>query len=261
MSNQIRCVGCGYNRPESEITCLRCLTTCKIELANLPILLREAEKFLQPGQSGGSSSGERTIGVNVSALDFVAGHDLLDVLYSWQDLIRELLVLEPRLHLRGSVQARVENAVEFIQVHWEWFSRQDDFIGDFIREIRSLHSRGISITGQNQPKVRQISCPTDLGDEKCGRKLSVDATDLTAEIECKKCKRVWTTLWLLQVALDQNKADVWLDADAIEKFTGISANHIRKVGRKLDVPKLGSLYNLPKFLIAYEKSIQKGKVK
>ena len=87
MTDQIRCYGCNYLKPESEVTCLRCLATCKIELANLPILLRQAEGYLQPGNGGqGSSSGERTIGVNVSALDFVTGHDLLGVLYSWQDL-------------------------------------------------------------------------------------------------------------------------------------------------------------------------------
>ena len=254
MTDQIRCFGCGYNKPESEVTCLRCLTTCKIELANLPILLRQAGGFLQPGSGGrGSSSGERTIGVNVSALDFVAGHDLLGTLYAWQDLTRDLLGLHERLTLRGDVQSLVERAVEFLQVHWEWFSKQDDFIGDFIREIRGLHSRGMAITGQNQPKVRQIGCPTDTGTGLCGRKLTVDGSDLNAVIECKRCKTNWTTSWLIQVALDQPHADVWVDAEAIAQYKNLSPNHVRKVAKKWSVPQIGSLYHLPKFLAEYEK--------
>ena len=258
MTNQIRCYGCNYLKPESEVTCLRCLATCKIELANLPILLRQAEGYLQPGNGGhGSSSGERTIGVNVSALDYVAGHDLLGVLYAWQDLTRDLLVLEPRLNLRGDVQAKVENAVEFILVHWEWLSKQDDFANDFIREIRGLLSRGMAITGQNQPKVRQIGCPTDTGTGLCGRKLTVDGSDLNAVIECKRCKTNWTTSWLIQVALDQPHADVWVDAEAIALYKGLTPNHVRKIGKKYSVPQIGSLYHLPKFLIEYEKQSRK----
>jgi hypothetical protein len=261
MSNQIRCHGCGYQRPESEVICLRCLTTCKIELANLPILLREAGKHLQPGNGGqGSSSGERTIGVNVSALDFVAGHDLLGTLYAWQDLTRDLLGLEERLTLRGDVQAKVENAVEFLQVHWEWLSQQTDFVGDFIVEIRSLHSRGIAITGQSQPKVRQIACPADYRGTTCGRKLTVDGSDLHAVIQCGRCKTQWTTHWLIQVALSQPQADVWVDAEAIAQYKNLSASQVRKVAKKLSVPQIGSLYNLPKFLAAHEKLVSKGKV-
>ena len=258
MTDQIRCYGCNYLKPESEVTCLRCLATCKIELANLPILLRQAEGYLQPGNGGqGSSSGERTIGVNVSALDYVTGHDLLGVLYSWQDLIRDLLVLEPRLNLRGDVQAKVENAVEFIQVHWEWLSKQDDFATDFIREIRGLHALGMAITGQNQPKVRQIVCPADFRGKTCSNKLSVDGADLNAIIECKKCKTSWTTSWLIQVALAVPEADVWVDAEAIALYKGLTPNHVRKIGKKYSVPQIGSLYHLPKFLIEYEKQSRK----
>ena len=258
--NYLRCSGCGFPKPESEVTCLRCLTTAKIQLADLPILLRQAEGFLQPGNGGrGSSSGERTIGVNVEALNFITGHDLLGILYGWQDLIRDLLGLEDRLTLRGPVQSKVGNAVEFIQVHWEWFRRQDEFIGDFIREIRTLHSRGMSITGQSEPKVTQIVCPSDYDGGICGRKLTVDGSDLNALIECGKCKRAWTTSWLIQVVLDQPNADVWLDAEAIARYKKLSPNHVRKVAKKWSVPQLGSLYHLQKFLIAHEKLLAKGK--
>ena len=262
MSDQIRCFGCGYNKPISEVTCLRCLATCKIELANLPILLRQADTddFLQPkrsGLGGGSRSGRIPPGHDENTMDYVAGHDLLGVLYSWQDLIRDLLVLEPRLNLRGDVQAKVENAVEFILVHWEWLSKQDDFATDFIREIRGLHALGMAITGQNQPKVRQIVCPADFRGKTCSNKLSVDGSDLNAIIECKKCKTSWTTSWLIQVALAVPEADVWVDAEAIALYKGLTPNHVRKIGKKYSVPQIGSLYHLPKFLIEYEKQSRK----
>ena len=244
------------------MTCLRCLTTAKIQLSELPILLREAGEFLQPGNGGrGSSSGERTIGVNVEALNFITGHDILGVLYGWQDLIRDHLAMHDRLVLLGPVQSKVERAVEFLQVHWEWFKNQDEFIGDFIREIHTLHSRGMAITGQNLLKVRQIACPTDLDKTICGRKLTVDGSDLNAVIECGKCRRLWTTSWLIQVALDQVNADVWLDAEAIAFYKNLSPNHVRKVAKRWGVPQFGSLYHLPKFLKAYEKLTEKGKMK
>ena len=258
MSDQIRCSGCGYNKPTSEEICLRCLATCKVELNNLPHLLIQAGDYLQPGSGGrGSSSGERTIGVNVSALDFVQGADLLGTLYGWQDLTRDLLGLEERLTLRGDVQAKVENAVEFLQVHWEWLSQQTDFVGDFIREIRGLHARGMAITGQTQPKVTQIKCPADFREAKCDRKLAVDETDLDAIVQCKRCKTDWTTKRLILVALASPAADVWVDADSIAQYKNLSPNHVRKVAKKYGVPKSGVQYNLPKFIEAYEKSLEK----
>ena len=106
MSDQIRCSGCGYNKPTSEEICLRCLATCKVELNNLPHLLIQAGDYLQPGSGGrGSSSGERTIGVNVSALDFVQGADLLH------------LALDDLLEVPGMSQQAGEGRVHRLAEH------------------------------------------------------------------------------------------------------------------------------------------------
>ena len=267
MTNQIRCYGCNYLKPESEVTCLRCLTTCKIELANLPILLRHASNFLQPGNGGhGSSSNERTIGVNPQALNYVAGHDQLNFLYGWQDWIRDQLGEEPRLKTFGAVEVKVEKAVEYLQIHWVWLIKQPKFNeNNFMLGVRKLHGAGLAITQFTSPKTTQLACPTRIEGRPCSGKLEIDTRDLTSETLCKKCGSVRKVAFLLKVSLEESKSnaspnhrdELWLNPDEISLLLDISENHIRKVVKKYSVPKWGSLINLPKFLIEYEKQSRK----
>ena len=255
MSDQIRCFGCGFQKLISEVTCLRCLTTCKSELANLPKLHLLASAFLAPGKtSRGSSSNEMTIGISVKALDYRV-FDVLDGLHYWQDKVRDQLELHHRLTLRGSLEARVKNAVEFLQVHFEFIAHNPDFANDFISDIRVLYNTGLSITGQTQPKTTQISCPGDWREKVCYSKLTIDESDLNAVVQCRRCKTNWTTSWLIQVALSAPNASVWLDAESIGQYKNLSASQVRRIAKTNDVPKEGFLYHLPKFLAAYEKSV------
>lgn len=258
--NLIRCNSCNSMKPESEILCIKCGISAKIQLAEIVKLLEEAENFLQPTKgNNANSSSERTIGINVAALNFVAGHDVLGVLLEWQDLIREELALAPRLNLRGLVIDRVKNAVEFIQVHWYWFSAQESFFPDFVVEIKTLHSTGLRVTGQTPLKIRQIPCPSDLEIDgkirQCGKNLNLDGSDLELQIECKRCATRWTGSWLIMVA---DKKNVWLDAESIGFYKQLSPNHVRKISKKFGVAKKNSDYNLGQFIAAYEKSTIKG---
>lgn len=258
MKSQIRCYGCGFQRPESEEICLRCLTNCKIELADLPILLRKAGDFLQPTRGGigsGSSSGQIPSGHNDPAMNFVQGADLLGTLYAWQDLTRDLLGLEERLNLRGTVEAKVNNAVEFLQVHWEWFSKQADFINDFMNEIHGLHKRGMAITGQTQIKPTQIECPADIDGIKCGRKLTIDTSDMKALVQCPRCRSEWNTERFLLVV---GKSEIWLDVEAIAYHKNLSVSQIGKLIKKFGMQRRSSKdgrYDMNKFLTEYEKRI------
>ena len=257
MSDQIRCFGCGFQKPISEVTCLRCLTTCKSELANLPKLHLLASAFLAPGKtSRGSSSNEMTIGISVKALDYRV-FDVLDGLHYWQDKVRVQLEQHHRLTLRGSLEARVKNAVEFLQVHFEFIAHNPDFANDFISDIRVLYNAGLSITGQTELKLTEVECPALINGVKCRQKLPIDTSNLKALVKCKKCRSQWDTdRFLLVVGNDP----IWLDVEAIAHHKGLSLSQIRRLIKEFGLPKRSphdSRYDLNKFLKHYDEKIVK----
>jgi hypothetical protein len=82
------CQLCGRTT-KIEGSCRICFIKVKSSLVELPDLHFEAQMFITPGRSGsGKVSAERSIGVNVAALDFSMATDLLRTLHSWEVIIR-----------------------------------------------------------------------------------------------------------------------------------------------------------------------------
>ena len=267
MSNQIRCHGCGFNRPESEVVCLRCLTTCRIQLAELPKLHLLASAFILPGRNGSGGSGQKSyeskVPGSINAMDYRI-FEILGILHEWQDLVRTELELHDRLPLRGTLEARVQNAVEFLQVHFEYIAHQADFAFDFFTEIKHLYGLGMQITQQTMPKFRQVECPADITEGvPCNRKLVIDETDFDAEIKCNRCKTIWSTKRLIVVLIDVG--EYYLDSEAIAKYKGISTSQVNKILKAHEVPKVWDdqigryAYHFKKFLAAHEKLVSKAK--
>ena len=88
----------------------------KHHLIEIPKLYVLAESCLTPGNGGrGSSSGERSIGINVAALDYRTGTDILGILHSWERIVREEKRLTPPALVKhaGSILGEVKATCAF----------------------------------------------------------------------------------------------------------------------------------------------------
>ena len=93
--NQAICTICNNTTIQSGL-CNRCHGRIHSQLDDLLEFWVGAHSELLPGKSGsGGRSSERTIGLNVAALSFIAGHDILGFLHEWEKLIREERKLTP----------------------------------------------------------------------------------------------------------------------------------------------------------------------
>ena len=118
----------------------------KSSLVELPDLHFEAQMFITPGRSGsGKASAERSIGVNVAALDFSVATDLLRTLHSWEVIIRSDRKLTPPALVpkEPSIDAEVQATVDFHCSHLEW-SLTQEWAVEFASEVYGLHAKGRS---------------------------------------------------------------------------------------------------------------------
>ena len=233
------------NRPTSAGLCVRCDSRIHRQLDDLIEYWVGAHAELLPGRSGsGGRSSERTIGLNVQALSFIGGHDILNLLHEWEKLIREERNLTRPAFLKkpASLEAEIREAVTFAQTHLPW-SGEQPWIDDFARELRELHSQGMAAARQFVDKVRKIPCPAETGDGACGNLLKINAEEPLDIFECRLCHSEWTTLRLMAVAMSSS-AEIWLDAEALAKWMGISERHVRRLAQRHRLPKRGELYEV-----------------
>lgn len=208
---------------------------------------------LLPGKSGsGGRSSERTIGLNVNALSFIAGDDILGCLHEWEKLIRQDRNLTPPAFLKKlPLSDELHAAVEFAQVHLQWSGAQA-WIGDFSDELRELHSKGVTAAKAFVQKARKIPCPAEIGDGGvCANPLRINTDDPLDIFQCRKCESQWTTLRLVAVAMSDVKREVWLDAEAIGNFIGVSERHVHRLAKRHDVKRRGQLYDLNALRLAH----------
>lgn len=212
-----------------------------------------AHAELTPARTGsGSRSSEISIGLNVNALSFITGHDILSVLHSWETLIRSERKLTPPALIakQPSIFDEINAAVKFAQVQLPYSSQQEWF-DDFVKELKELHRLGMVAARHFVEKTRKIKCPAETADGECGNLLRIQRIDPLAIIECRKCDTQWTTLRLIAVALSNPNAEVWLDLEAISKLMGISERHARRLARQLKISKRGELFDVNQFRQAY----------
>jgi len=233
-----------------ETLCQRCHAKVHTQLDDLIELWNAAHGELLPGNGGqGSSSGERTIGVNVSSLSFIAGDDILGVLHEWEALIRqERSLTPPALLIKKSLPVEIADAVAFAQSHLLWSSNQDWF-ADYVSEIGDLHRLGLGAARRFTEKVRRISCPGFREDgTPCSNPLPLRHDDLLTLSSCKVCGSEWNTVRLVAVAMADPEKEIWLDADAIGSWLGLTDSRVRQIARKHHLSRRGQLYNLKEIL-------------
>jgi hypothetical protein len=192
-----------------------------------------------------------TIGVNLSALDFVAGQTILNTLHEWEKIVREERHLSPvaLIPKQPSVEAEVSATVKFHLAHLDWALSQP-WVDEFAREVAQVHSTGMTAARRFLDPVKRIPCPADLPDGKgvCNALIPVKGDDLREPVTCRRCKSEWTPARLIAVAMSAPNLNVWLDTEAIANWVGLSERQVRRVSTKHQIPRKGQLINLAEFL-------------
>jgi hypothetical protein len=222
--------------------------TLRSNLAELPELQSGAASFISPSRSGsGSPSSERSIGFNVSALDYSMGKELLGLLHKYEALIRRGRSLTPPalLDREATVELEVAATVSFHLAHLEW-TVQQDWVEEFAGLIKEVHAKGLSVTKRFVQKTRRIPCPTD----RCEKKLAIDIESLMEDVKCLGCHGEWTVLRLIQLALSNPHKEFLLDIETICLWLGDTEKNVMKVIKANDIRKKSGLYNMKEIMNA-----------
>lgn len=221
-------------------------------LTLIPKFSHLAGECLIPGSGGhGSSSGERTIGINVTALDFNMG-TFLPILWSWESMIRAERQLTAPAHLKAlpTKQDEIVATCQFHLAHLEWILEQD-WAGDFAFEVNQLKAQGMIASRQTVEQTSKISCPGERSDGlPCGRSLRLSADDFATLIYCTGCKTEWTALRLIAVKMADRTQKWWIDLEAASNYLAISERHLRRLVKTHKIAKKGQLYDLHAMLDA-----------
>ena len=227
--------------------CPKCESKLRSAIKEIPELVIASGECLQPGVGfgGGSSSGEMGIGINLVALDYWVGDELLKSLWEWESLIRESRNLSPRLPLQKAptVENKISTAIAFHLAHLDYVISQE-WINDYFEELISWRQRGLIASRQVPTKTLRIACPADIdGGGECGRLLHI-GEDLKAVIYCSKCRTEWTAVRLIAVKMADRSNKWWLDIEAAASFLGISVSTVRRLANKKGVERRGMLFDL-----------------
>lgn len=237
----MECTVC-HRQVSLEGACKSCSTRIRQAIAELPDLQWQAGFYLEPSRTGsGMATMERTIGINVNALDFNMATDLLAMMHSWEVIIRRERGLTPPalVRKRETIEAEVQATCDFHLAHLEW-SLLQSWAVEFVGEIYGLHARGRAAAKQFKEQARRIPCPTD----DCNRFVVIDVDDLTREVSCFGCKQTWTVLRLVALAMSNPNRKFFLDVEAIALWLQTTEREIYRIIRRFNIEKRGKMYDL-----------------
>lgn len=238
----MECITCQHEVGDERLICRKCEHSLKDNLSEIPELQSEAKGFLVPGRTGsGSPTSERSIGFNVSAMDYSMAVDILPVLHKYEALIRKGRSLTPPALLRRepTIDQEVAATIKFHLSHLDWTLRQD-WVGDFAGEVKEIHSKGLSVTKRFIEKPRRIPCPT----EDCKAHVVIDIEKILSGVTCFKCRTSWTLYRLIQLAMDNPNRRFWLDVDAICLWLNMSKIDLNRIVREHKIPTKNGLYDI-----------------
>jgi len=238
----MECQLCQHHARDEQYLCRRCENTLRESLSDIPTMQQEAKGFLVPGRTGsGSPTSERSIGFNVSAMDYSMAVDILPVLHRYEALIRRGRNLTPPALLRRepSTEAEVAATAQFHITHLGWTLKQD-WVGEFAGEVKVIHSKGLSVTKAFIETTRRIPCPT----EECKNRVAIDIENILSDVFCLKCKGSWTLYRLLQLAMNNPDKKFYLDLEAICLWLNVTKREALKIIETHGIPKRNGLYDL-----------------
>ncbi len=229
-------------RPTDATTCRGCYKSIKGWLTVIPDLQYEAGFYITPGRSGnGAVTAERSIGVNVNALDYSMATELLGILHSWESEIRSARQLTPPALLvkEPTIEAEVDATCTFHIAHLDW-TLQQEWAKDFHDEVKEQHSKGMAAAKRFVEQPRRIPCPTD----DCHKFVVIDAENLMSDVTCFGCRQSWTVLRLVALAMSNPTRKFFLDVEAIALWLGLSQRQVYKIIKANKIERNGQLYDL-----------------
>lgn len=243
---------CNVCKSEIETECRSCFGRLRAILRELPQLQFEAGFYLEPSRTGsGAVTAERSIGINVNALDFSMATDLLAILHSWESLIRrERQLTPPALVTReSSTDLEVQATCEFHIAHLPW-TLQQSWALDFAGEVWGLHARGRAAAKKFKEQARRIPCPTD----DCKKFVVIDVEQLSQDVSCFGCKQSWSVLRLVALAMSNPNRRFFLDVEAISAWLQMTQREVYRLVKKFDIEKRGSTYDLQAIMKARQQN-------
>ena len=237
----MKCNICQRSTLDSN-ACKSCYLNLCQWLREIPQLRRESEHFVAPGRSGsGAVSAERSIGINVNALDFSMATDLLAILHGWEAIIRrDRQLTPPALVTREpTTDLEVDATCEFHIAHLSWTLLQPWAL-DFAGEVWQLHARGRAAAKKFKEQARRIPCPTD----DCNRFVVIDVEQLSQDVSCFGCKQSWSVLRLVALAMSNPNRRFFLDVEAISAWLQMTEREVYRLVKKFSIEKRGSTYDL-----------------
>jgi hypothetical protein len=237
----LNCATCN-RLTDFEVICRTCHKQLRGWLQQIPELQYQAGFYIEPGRSGsGTVSAERSIGVNVNALDYSMAIELLGILHSWESEIRSARALTPPALLKRerTTDMEVQVACDFQLAHLNWTVGQE-WVADFYSEIKEQYAKGMAAAKQFVEQPRRIPCPTD----ECGKYVVIDAENLMSDVTCFGCKESWTVLRLVALAMSNPNRKFFLDAEAIALWLGITQRQVHKIIKANKIERRGKMYDL-----------------
>ena len=219
-------------RDTQRMACTYCEATMRRQLSEVVDYQAMAGDNLVPGQGGDGRATERTLGINIAALDTSAGFDAIAVLESWERLWREDYGLTPygpaSAQREPTPEATLTGIVGFLQSWLDKTCTEHPAVDEFAAELRGVHRRSQQAAGQTRRAAWRVTCPTDTDDGECGTQLRVSGEDFGGEVTCRACSTTWPVERLLRVVASSQHSELWLDPEAASHWLGVHAATLRK---------------------------------
>lgn len=235
----MQCLVC---KSQVQEECRSCFGRLRAIFKELPQLQFEAGFYLEPSRTGsGVVSAERSIGINVNALDFSMATDLLAILHGWEEIIRRDRQLTPPALVRREQTTDLEvlATCDFHIAHLSWTLTQPWAL-DFAGEVWGLHARGRAAAKKFKEQARRIPCPTD----DCKKFVVIDVEQMSQDVSCFGCQQSWSVLRLVALAMSNPSRRFFLDAEAIAAWLQMTEREVYRLVKKFEIEKRGSTYDL-----------------
>lgn len=219
------CLTCP-NDVSTRRICATCQARMRHRLTDIVEFYALAEHEIAPGTTTARTTGtERSIGVRIIALDFLAGHDVVAVLDSWHRDWRDTYGLaDPKAG--PDVQATLVRIVSFLLAWLEQACTDHPAIEEFAHELAQSWNTARSAARMAPASRVVVECPTiDTDGQPCTGKISLDDQDQTY---CRQCRTTRNLDLLLAITGADNAAPVWVDGEAAAKQSRIPERTLRR---------------------------------
>ncbi len=256
-----RCVLCARREPSDGMTiCGGCLDRISADLYRIAELVDAASRALTPATrpgNGGHTVPSSRPPLDVDALDAALGLGggivdpdprdgivqaapvVLATLEDWIRMTREEAGLSPYGAATEAQRVTVASSVDFLRSWLPWAAERPDWpIEEYAREIRDLRG-SLERFDPDREQARagvRIECPGDHPDADgtlCGYRLTVDPSRPTEDVECRRCRTVWTSQRLVLVArFAPGGMRAWATAHELAEFLEVGTATIGKWHRR-----------------------------